>query len=127
MPTDRKPRIALEPHALRALRTWAAIEDKDPGGLVSNLILDHMPVRVRDALRENSPKPSEPPRVAAIDSCKPQRRKRLADNPDALERIKEMWNSGQKNQAEISRRIGYHRATVNDNIQRMLESGEITK
>ena len=123
MPTDRKPRIAITPDALRALRVWAALEDVDPGALAARLILTHMPARVRDVLRDSSPLPSEecgaPP---VID--KP---KKLSQNPDALEQIRQLWKSGQKNQAEIARQIGYHRTTVFDAVKRMIEAGELEK
>jgi hypothetical protein len=128
MPNERKPRIALNPLALRALKIWSAIEDKDPGDLASELIMNHMPARVRDALGDLDPKPSEPPRRAAIDSTGPDvspKRKKLAENQTALTKIKELWKAGEHNQAEIARVIGYHRATVNDNIKRMRESGEL--
>ena len=121
MPNDRKPRIAITPDALRALKVWAALEDIDPGDLAARLILTHMPARVRDALRENAPLPSEEcGAVPAID-----KKRRLSENPDALEQIRQMWKDGEHNQAEIARRIGYHRATVNDTIKRMKEAGEL--
>jgi DNA-binding MarR family transcriptional regulator len=36
-----------------------------------------------------------------------------------------VWRDGEHNQAEIARRIGYHRATVFDAIARMKEAGEL--
>jgi hypothetical protein len=56
--------------------------------------------------------------------CKPKRMK-LKDNPGALAKIKEMWASGQKNQAEIARAIGYAKATTAENIKRMKDKGEL--
>lgn len=121
MSTDRKPRIAITSNALRALKVWAALEDSDPGDLAARLILTHMPARVRDALRDSSPPPSEEC-GASTDSGK---KRRLSENPDALEQIKQLWKDGQHNQAEIARRIGYHRATVFDAVARMKEAGEL--
>jgi hypothetical protein len=114
MTTDRKPRIAITPDSLKALKVWAALEDIDPGELAAKLILTHAPKRVQDVLGTSTPQPS-----------KNVKRKRLADNPEALQQIKDIWTSGEHNQAEISRRINYHRATVNDAIQRMKEKGEL--
>jgi hypothetical protein len=54
-----------------------------------------------------------------------QKRKRLSDNPDALQQIRDMWNTGEHNQAEIARRIGRHRATVHDNIKQLKAKGEL--
>lgn len=64
-----------------------------------------------------------PEREAPI---KTEKRKRLFQNPQALEEIKRLWEGGQRNQAEISRAIGYDRATVNDNIRRMIKAGELS-
>jgi DNA-binding MarR family transcriptional regulator len=36
-----------------------------------------------------------------------------------------MWASGQKDQAEKARAIGYARATTVENIKRMKEKGEL--
>lgn len=121
MSTDRKPRIAITPDALRALKVWAALQDEDPGDLAARLILTHIPARVRDALRDSRPLPSEEC-GASTDIGK---KRRLSENPDALEQIRRMWKDGQHNQAEIARRIGYHRATVFDAIARMKEAGEL--
>jgi len=55
-----------------------------------------------------------------------EKKKRLFQNPQALEEIKRLWEGGQRNQAEISRAIGYDRATVNDNIRKMIKAGELS-
>jgi hypothetical protein len=73
MSTVRKPRIALDTQALKAIKIWSTIEDKDPGDLISKLILEHMPPRVQDALgldqsmatKTKTLKPTEPPKPAA--------------------------------------------------------------
>ncbi|NBJ15114.1 MAG: winged helix-turn-helix domain-containing protein [Dehalobacter sp. 4CP] len=97
------------------------MEDIDPGDLAARLILTHMPARVRDALREKNPLPSEG--CGAVPAI--GKKRRLSENPDALEQIRQMWREGEHNQAEIARRIGYHRATVNDSIKKMREAGEL--
>lgn len=51
---------------------------------------------------------------------------RLFQNPQALAKIKELWEGGQRNQAEIARVIGYDKATVNDNIRKMLKAGTLS-
>lgn len=73
MPTAHKPRIVLDPQALKAIQIWSTVEDKDPGDLISELILEHMPSRVQDALgldqstatKTKTLKPTEPPKPAA--------------------------------------------------------------
>jgi hypothetical protein len=73
MPTIRKPGIELDPQALKAITIWSTIEDRDPGDLISELVLEHMPPRVQDALgldqnmatRTKTLKPTEPQNPAA--------------------------------------------------------------
>ncbi len=55
-----------------------------------------------------------------------KKRPRLFQNPQALQEIKSLWEGGQRNQAEIARAIGYDRATVNDNIRKMIKAGELS-
>jgi hypothetical protein len=72
MSTVRKPGIVLDSQALKAITIWSTMEDKDPGDLISELILEHMPPRVQDALgldqnmatRTKTLKPTEPPKPA---------------------------------------------------------------
>lgn len=152
-PMRKYPRIEIDQKAYDGLQIEAVLRHKTTREIATEAILSHISTKAKSVLDHRTIGPQDPKTTmegshkttmpediatkrpqdhrttegAVIDSINPQRKKRLADNPDALARIKEMWNSGQKNQAEISRQIGYHRATVNDNIQRMLESGEITK
>jgi hypothetical protein len=73
MPTVRKSRIVLDPQALKAIKIWSTIEDKDTGDLISKLILEHMPPMVQDALgmdqnmatKTKTLKPTEPLKPAA--------------------------------------------------------------
>lgn len=55
-----------------------------------------------------------------------EKKVRLFQNPQALAKIKELWEGGQRNQAEIARVIGYDKATVNDNIRKMLKVGTLS-
>lgn len=50
---------------------------------------------------------------------------KLTDNPQALQAIRDLWRSGERNQAAIARTVDYPRATVNENIRRMLAAGEL--
>jgi uncharacterized membrane protein len=50
---------------------------------------------------------------------------RLVDDLQAIEKIKELWNSGHRNGAEISREVGYPRATVNENIKKLKAKGDL--
>jgi hypothetical protein len=131
MTQDRKPRIALSPLAYRALKMWAALEDKDPGDLAGRIILTQMPSKLKDLLpsegiatkRAIARQPTEDTSGAPTDSG--QEHGRLKDDPAAIQKIKDLWKSGQHNQAEIARVIGYPRATTADNVRRMRKAGEL--
>jgi len=131
MTQDRKPRIALDPQALRALRMWAAMEDQDPGDLAGRIILTQMPSKLKDLLpsegiatkRAIARQPTEDTSGAPTDSD--QEHGRLKDDLAAIQKIKELWKSGTTNQAEIARRIGYSRSTTAENVRRMRKSGEL--
>jgi hypothetical protein len=55
----------------------------------------------------------------------PQKKKRLADDSNAIAKIKEMWQAGVHSAAKIAKNIGYSRATVSENIKKMKEKGEL--
>lgn len=115
-------RISLSAEGYARLAYISALEQISPKDWIEQRIADAWSHRDGKA---NNPIIQLDERGAATVADKPQKRKRLADNPDALEQIKSLWKAGEHNQAEISRRIGYHRATVNDAIQRMKEKGEL--
>lgn len=57
--------------------------------------------------------------------CEPKQ-KRLSENPDALQKIRELWSqSPRPSYAEISRIIGYKKPTVFDRIKQMVKNGEL--
>jgi hypothetical protein len=67
----------------------------------------------------------EPKSCVVADASYTPTRPRLAHNQPALSRIKELWNLGEHNSAEIARQINYPRKTTHTNIKRMLENGEL--
>lgn len=118
----RKPRIAISPQAYKALRVWAALEDKDPGDMAGDIILAHMPPRVREALTplDTTCKP-----VGKATVCEVTRPKQLAKDAPAIAHIKELWESG-ATAAEIARQIDRPRATTQSQIKRMIEKGDLS-
>ncbi len=57
--------------------------------------------------------------------CAPKR-KRLADNPVALAKIKEMWTRIPRPSLEkIAEEIGYPKATIEENVKKMKAKGEL--
>ena len=113
----QKPRIVIDPHALQALRVWAALEHKEPGGLLSDIILKSMPSEVKEVLELKESMPIEAGRV---------KRLRLSQDRVALERIRELWNQTPRPTIrEIANEIDRPTATVAGNIKKMRHSGEL--
>jgi len=128
----RKPRIALDPQAYKALRVWAALEDKDPGDMAGKVILDHMPAKVREAIGEL---PIGPQREIE-ETCKPKGRTTICDvkkpklsaDPTAQEKVKEMWKADPRpTYQQIGDALGYNKGTVYSFVQKLIEAGELPK
>ena len=130
----RKPRLALDPLAYKALRVWSALEDTDPDVLVGKLIFANMPERVRDAIGETAPMPPSPP--GELDtSCKTEgeelvceaKRKRLIDDIDAQAHIKELWLSQEPrlSYGRIAEAVGFPKGTVASHIKKLVKAGEL--
>lgn len=100
----RSPRIALKPTPTRGLRLWAALEDREPSEILSQLVMDSLPARVQGMLttkEPGSPKPAapriakakEPRTLGPLESQMwgtsgvPRSRKRIADDQPALDHI----------------------------------------
>lgn len=156
MSTPKKnPRITLDPGAYHALCIQAAIEQTSPGSLASRVILSYSQdakqalqatgreapsVTAAQAPREEesqTPQEGGSHKLRAVvrevgrspekEVPKEEGKKvRLFQNPQALAEIKRLWEGGQRNQAEIARVIGYDKATVNDNIRKMLKAGTLS-
>ena len=56
-----------------------------------------------------------------------EKSKQLSKNPDALNQIKTLWNAGERNRAEIARKIGYPKATTSAVISKMIKAGELAE
>jgi hypothetical protein len=137
-PMRKYPRIEIDQKAYDGLQIEAVLRHKSTREIATEALLSHIS---REALSVLDHKTVMPEDIATKrpldhktteDECGavpvadiPQKKRRLSDNPDALQQIGDMWKAGEHNQAEIARRIGYHRATVNDAIQRMMKSGEL--
>jgi DNA-binding CsgD family transcriptional regulator len=123
-------RVVLSIEVYDALKAEALIRRKSLKDTLASMVMENLSPNAREVLKcirdKKSPKANMDimpcGAVPAID--KP---KKLSQNPDALEQIRQLWKSGQKNQAEIARQIGYHRATVFDAVKRMIEAGELEK
>ena len=64
-------------------------------------------------------------KVGDVIICSPKK-KRIADNPDALAAIKEMWTrTPRPSLAAMAKELGYTKVTVADNVRKMHERGEL--
>ena len=133
--TKKNPRITITPEAYQALCIKAALEMLPPGTLASKLILSYSQEALQALQTPGRESPSEAvsqePREEDSQALpqapiKTEKKKRLFQNPQALEEIKRLWEGGQRNQAEIARQIGYNRGTVFDNIKRMIKEGTLS-
>ena len=127
MSAPKNPRITLDPGAYHALCIQAAIEQTSPGSLASRVILSYSQMlnRLSQATGREAPSVTEsqdPKEGETSSPIKEGKKVRLFYNQQALTEIKRLWKGGLHNQAEISRIIGYDKATVNDNIRRMLKA-----
>ena len=155
MSAPKNPRITLDPRAYHALCIQAAIEQTSPGSLASRVILSYSQ-EAKQALQatgRDSPSLTEAQAPKEGESQTPQeegshnsravvreigrspekeaprqggKKVRLSQNPQALAKIKELWDGGQRNQADIARAIDYPKATLNENIRRMIKAGTLS-
>lgn len=116
-PMPEKPQIVIDPHALQALRIWADLENKEPGSLLSDIILKSMPSEVKEVLEPKESKPIEALRVKKLS---------LSQDRVALGRVRELWNQTPRPTIqEIAKEIGYPTDTVAENIKKMRHRGEL--
>ena len=119
-----KARIEVDEDLHRALSVQAAKAGMSLKQYVSSVLLPYVDNETwaflgkdKTAIGQNVAK-AEKPKVT-----KPK----LTDNPQALQAIRDLWMSGERNQAAIARTVDYPRATVNENIRRMLSAGEMVE
>jgi len=112
-------RVSISESVYRSLQAEGLVTGESPGAVLERCILNGVSQKAREVLTtigETSAK-TEKPKVS-----KPK----LTDNPQALQSIRDLWRSGERNQAAIARAVCYPRATVNENIRRMLAAGELS-
>ena len=137
--SKKNPRVTLDPKAYHALCIQFAIEQTSPGSLASRVILSYSQEAKRALQAPGREAPSEGESQAPIEGGSLRKREeesqtprqggkkvRLSQNPQALAKIKELWEEGQQNQADIARAIDYPKATTNENIKRMLKAGTLS-
>jgi hypothetical protein len=122
--TKRKfPRIEIDQRAYDALQAEGILRHRTIREIATEAIFKHISKEALEFIDHGTIE-TECSTKGEMVVCK-QKRKRLKDNLGALAKIKVMWNSGQKNQAEIARAIGYSGATVAKSIKSMKDRGEL--
>lgn len=117
-------KVDLSPRARQALEIEAALRRMTLRDLASELILGHVSNKTLSVIGDKS---TNVTKLTTSDDAdiKPKRRK-LADDPDAMNQIKELWNlSPRPSLADIAQQIGWPKATVHDNIRRMVDAGKL--
>ena len=151
MPSRKYPRIELDQEAYDALQAESILQSKPARTIASEAILRSMSRETLDFIRHKTNRPQDqtirPDDQQTIDMCATKRpngqetvyeecvtlqhseskstKPKLANDQDALNKIKDLWASGEHNAAEIGRRIGYDRKTVWENINKMKKRGEL--
>lgn len=121
-------RVVLDINVYDALKAEALVRHDNLKDTLSAMILENLSSEAQEVLKcirdRNGPKASKSNhKCGASDAI--EKSKQLSKNPDALEQIKTFWNEGERNRAEIARKINYPKATTSATISRMIKAGEL--
>lgn len=111
-------RITISEETYKALQVEGLVCGESPGAVLERLVsggISPMAKEILTTIGEGTAK-AEKPDVSKA---------RLTDNPQALQAIRDLWQSGVRSRAAIARKIDYPKSTVAENIKRMLEAGEL--
>jgi len=113
-------RLTISEETYKALQAESLVRGKNPGVVLEELVMGGISPQAGEILITIG----EP--TAKADKPK-SNKARLTDNRQALQTIRDLWRSGERNRAAIARQIEYPKATVAENIKKMLDSGEISE
>lgn len=115
-------KVDLSPKARQALEIEAALRRMTLKDLASELILSHMSTKTLSIISDESSK--VPHTIKSLDAASKPTRRKLADDPDAISRIKELWNTSPRpSYSAIAKEVGWPKPTIHDNIQKMIKAG----
>jgi predicted transcriptional regulator len=121
-------RVVLDIKIYDALKAEALVRHENLKDTLSAMVLENLSSEAQEVLKclrdRNSPKTSKSNHPCGT-SLDVEKSKQLSKNPDALNQIKTFWNEGERNRAEIARKIGYPKATTSATISRMIKAGEL--
>ena len=121
-------RVVLDIDAYDGLRIEALVRHENIKNTLSAMILENLSPETKEVLKclrdRNRPKAPKSNQECGA-STAIEKSKQLSKNPDALNQIKTLWNEGERNRAEIARKIDYPKATTSAVISRMVKAGEL--
>ena len=131
------PRIEIDQIAYDGLQIEAVLRHKSTREIATEALLSHISRKALSVLDHKTVMPEDIAtkrpldqrtiEAAAIESSGPdvsQKRKRLADNPDALEQIKTLWTqSPRPSFAEMSKILHYPKSTIAERAKAMQKEG----
>ena len=121
-------RVVLDIEVYDALKAEALVRHENLKDTLSAMVLENLSPEAHTILKcirdRNGPKAPKANHECGA-STAIEKTRQLSKNPDALEKIKTLWNEGERNRAEIARKIGYPKATTSAVISRMIKAGEL--
>ena len=121
-------RVVLDIEVYDALKVEALVRHDNIKNTLSSMVLENLSPEAHEVLKcirdRNRPKAPKSNQECGA-STAIEKTRQLSKNPAALEQIKVFWNAGERNRAEIARKIGYPKATTSAVISRMVKAGEL--
>lgn len=115
-------KVDLSLKARQALEIEAALRRMTLRDLASELILGSVSQKTLNIISDENTNITKHTKLTDADS--EPKHLRLANDPDALNMIKELWNRNPRpSLSTISKEVGRPRATVHENIKRMINGG----
>ncbi|AEB69772.1 MarR family transcriptional regulator [Methanothrix soehngenii] len=121
-------RVILDIDTYNALKVEALVRHDNLKNTLSAMILENLSPEAHTILKCIRDKKSlkvQKSNHKCGASTAIEKSKQLSKNPDALNQIKTFWNEGERNRAEIARKINYPKATTSATISRMIKAGEL--
>ena len=119
-------RVTISEDCYKALQAEGLVSGKSPAAVLGRCILNGVSQKAREVLSTiGETSATEKRKIGLSDSKARAPKRQLAKNPEALERVKELWRGGERNQQTIAEAVGYARSTVGGQIRRLLEEGEL--
>ena len=138
MPQRKYPRIEIDQRAYDALQAEGILQHRTVREIATEAILSHISTEAisfidhKTVMREDIATKRPLDHKTTVDECgavtdseKPKR-KSLAKDQAAIERIKELWKqSPRPTKTAIAAAVGHKPTTVNDLIRKLLATGEL--